>query len=263
MTNEDSLNRSPSLISIPPVPREPSPRARRLIFAYAGAQKVLRLVGGIFFVVGVALTIPFGWGIPVDFAIALGHHEVMGTVQEADLNLNITINGRHPTEITFTYQIDDQTFTGQGNTRDRRLIEAAQPGATVPLEVARMNPAWARLRGETYSWTGYFGLFILLFPCIGGTILFFVIRSNRREIRAFRFGVPILARVVFKGRDHSVKINGQSPFEIRWEFRVDGEVYSGSLSSMSLLEMEDLMAQDELPVLYDPDKPQVNTVYIA
>ena len=221
------------------------------------------LVGSIFFGVGALLSLPFCWGIPVDIAIAISHDDLPATVQSSRLNRNVRVNGIHPTKITFTYQVDGEQYEGEGDTRKYKIIKVARPGSTVPVEVSTSHPSWARLQGETYSWTGYFGLIVLLFPGIGATILFFTIRAHRRAVRAFRFGIPVLAEVAARGKVHNVKINGQHPFHVRWKFQVNGRFYYGSLTSMSSLEIEDLMSQDRLPVLYDPDNPGVNCVYLV
>jgi hypothetical protein len=247
---------------IPSAPRQPGPRARKLIFAYAGSQKVLLIVGMGFLLIGLVLTIPFAWGLPVDLAIALAPQQVAATVRETQVNRNVRINGEHPTNISYQYQIGDARFDGSSSTRDERILARAQPGSIIPVEVSRLRPDWSRVAGTTYSWTGYLALLTLIFPGIGAVISVLVIRANRREIRAYRHGVPVVARVVSAGQDLTTSINGQHPFLVRWEFRVDDEIYRGKLSSMSLLAIEDLMEKQELAVLYDPQNPRINTVYL-
>jgi hypothetical protein len=247
---------------IPSAPRQPGPRARKLIFAYAGAQKVLLIVGVAFLLIGLVMTIPLNWGLPVDFAITFASKRVDATVRGTKENHSVTVNGEHPTIISYEYQIGGAPFRGSSSTRDERILALAQPGGTIPVETSRLRPGWSRVAGTTYSMLGYLGLLLLLFPGIGAVILIFVIRANRREIRAYRHGVPVVARVVSTGKDYSTSINGQHPFLIRWEFRVGDEIYEGKLSSMSLLAIEDLMDKDEVAVLYDQENPRINTVFL-
>jgi hypothetical protein len=95
-------------------------------------------------------------------------------------------------------------------------------------------------------------------------MIIYVARANRREIRAFTYGRPVLARVTYCGRDTTTEINGRSPYVIRWEFRgPSGEVFEGSLSSMKLLELEPYGQAEEVVVLHDPDDPRRNTLYVA
>src|SRR5262245_22492439 len=58
-----------SLDAIPPAPREPSPRARKLVFGYQGAQGARLLIGLIFTGIGLLITTVFGWGMPTDLGI--------------------------------------------------------------------------------------------------------------------------------------------------------------------------------------------------
>jgi hypothetical protein len=109
---------------------------------------------------------------------------------------------------------------------------------------------------------GLFGLLLFLFPAVGGLLVLLAVRSNRREIRAFVHGTPTLARVVYAGDDLSTTVNGRHPYKVAWEFRVEGDVYEGSLTSMKLLELEPFGKAREVAVLYDPADPSCNTLYV-
>jgi hypothetical protein len=251
-----------ALATIPTAPRTPSKRARALIFAYTGSQKVLAIGGLMFFIIGSVITLPFCWGLPVDLAIAVSHRTVTATPVAVDVNESASSGGEHPRVITFNYDVDGKTFTGTCNTFDRDVIEIATRGLTSDAEVSRINPTWSRLAGTTRSTFGYSVSFVLIFPVVGLTMLYFAIRSNRREIRAFRFGTPVMARVVFRGEDASTSVNGRHPLMIKWEFMVNDEIYEGSISSMSVLAIESLGNDEEIPVLYLPDNPRINTIYV-
>jgi hypothetical protein len=247
---------------VPLVPRTPSQRARDLIFAYQGSQLALLLVGLIFIFVGGSLTLVFDWRLPAELAIELGGQPATGHVSQVQLERNVTVNGRHPTALTFTYDVGGTRHTGLSSTINPAVVAAAQPGADVPIEVARLNPKWARVRGTTISILGLWGLFMLIMPSLGLLLLALAVRSNRREIRAFIHGQPIVARVVFAGPDRTTRINGRNPLLVRWEFMLEGRTFKGSISSLKLPLIEPLMKQQELVVLYDPQNPKINTCYV-
>ena len=251
-----------SLDCIPPAPREPSPRARELIFRYQGAQKAFLIVGIAFTAAGIAFAIPFNWGVPSDLAIAAGPLARHGQVLSAQVDRSVKINGRNPTLIRFAYTVDGRRYEGESSTLDGTLIGEARREASIPIQISSVNPQWARVAGSTRSMFGYGALFVLLFPILGLVLAFFAVRSNRREIRAFVHGEPARAKVVFFGADRSVQINGRNPIRLNWEFRVAESIYSGSLSSMSMLALEDLGKAEEIVVLYDPADPEVNTVWV-
>jgi hypothetical protein len=253
---------SPSSVNVPPVPREPSERARQLIFRYQGSQLVLLLVGVGFLAIGGVLATVFGWRLPEDVAISLGGHASTARVVDTEVEDNVTINGRHPMLIRFRYDVDGRQHEEWSRALDRAIITGAQPGTDVPIEVASLNSGWARVRGTTASMMGLWGLSFLLGPTVGALLIFFAVRSNRREIRAYIHGQPITARVIFAGPETRVRMNGRNPLVVRWEFTVEGRTFKGSLSSLNLPLIKPLMKQQELTVLYVPDDPRINTAYV-
>lgn len=248
----------PGLHEVPPAPRTPSPEARHLVFGYRGKQGVTLVIGGIFLTIGLAFTTLFCWGLPVDIAISLSRKEASGTILSAERSRNMKIAGRRPTVVRFEYEAGGTRWQGESNSL------TMLPGETGPvaIEYATMNPAWGRVAGETYSTFGYAGLLSLLFPVLGGALLISAIRSNRREIRAFTNGRPILARVTFRGQDHSTKVNGRHPFLMRWEFRTESGHYHGAISSMKLLDIKAFGDAEQVVILYDPADPRINTLYV-
>lgn len=223
------------------------------------------LMGAIFLAVGLAMAVPFNWGLPSDVAIAASSRTLHAQVLSRELDRSTTINGRHPTEIRFTYSVDGQRYQGRSSTTDDALVRDAEPDSIVPIAVSSLNPRWARLPGTTRSLFGYGGLFVLLFPLIGALVAGFALRAHLRERRAFRLGTPALAKVVAYGPDYSTRINGRNPFRVRWEFRVEGDprVFTGGLSSMTMLSLEELGKSEEIVVLYDPDDPSINTAWVS
>ncbi len=249
-------------MAIPPPPRQPSPRARELIFRYQGTQKALLWMGTLFVLMGSGFTTVFCWGVPADLAIAATTEPHAARILDAHVDRSVSSNHRHPTVIRFAYTVNGTRYEAQSHAWDRGVIAAAQPGETLPVEVSGLNPQWARIAGSTRAPFGYGAGFVLVFPLIGLLMAGWAIRSNRREIRAFTRGTPVKARRTYAGPDTTTRINGRNPVVVRWEFRVDETIYSGSIGSMSLLALEDLAKQEEPVVLYDPDDPSVNTVWV-
>ncbi len=260
------------LARVPRPPRIPSERARELVFRYHGSQKVLLIVGSIFLAVGSVTSVVFCWGLPADVALSIAGREVTGIVTDTRIQENIYINGRHPTLVRYRFSLEGEpegeggagagVYEAESITIDPETIAAARPGARVAVEVAPWNPRWVRLKGGTYSLFGYYGAPALIFPAVGATLAGFAIRANRREIRAFTHGEATLARVTFRGLDAMTRLNSQHPYKVGWEFKVGERIYSGSISHMNLLAIEDLMERSETPVLYDPANLKVNTVYV-
>ncbi|HEY3448710.1 MAG TPA: DUF3592 domain-containing protein [Myxococcales bacterium] len=252
----------PTLTTVPPAPREPSPVARRLVYGYQGSQFVMLLVGVIFLVIGLAFTGVFCWSLPIDLAIEATGKAYSGVVTKAEPNYHAEVNGEHPIEVSYTYSFDGAQFEGSSSMLGQEYLQL-QPGSTIDLEVADARPQWSRVKGGTYGFFGYFGAFTLLFPIIGGLFAFLAVRSNRREIRAYREGRPVMARVTYAGLDHSTRLNNRHPFKISWEFKVNGSAsYTGSISSMREEDLHAFATAGEIVVLYDPEDPGINTLYV-
>lgn len=253
------MDRLPGLNDVPPAPRTPSAEARHLVFGYRGGQGITLAVGIGFLVIGLVLSAVFCWGLPVDLAIAMSKRETVGTILRAEADLNTRTSGRRPTQVRFEYEGGGSRWQGESSSFE---IQPNQSGP-VDVEYAGLNPSWGRLEGETYSTFGYLGTLALVLPLLGGLIMSRAIRSNRREIRAFVHGRPALARVTFRGLDHSTAVNGRHPFLMRWEFRTDtGATVHGSISSMELQDIKAFGEAEQVVVLYDPAEPKNNTIYV-
>lgn len=251
----------PRLDQVPPPPRRPSPLARRLVFAYQGTQAALRVAGIVFTVAGLALLVPLGWNLPVDAAVAVGGAEVTGVVRSVERARRERILGQRPWYVAYAYEVDGLPLDGEATV----LVEPPPAGAPIELEVVPSRPRWSRVAGRTRNVFGWgWGLAPLLLVALGVSGLAKAIGSNRREVRAFVHGRPVLARVTFRGQDPTVELNRRHPFVVRWEFQAPtGERVEGSLSSMEAADLQPFEGAEQVVVLYDPADPRCNTLYVA
>jgi len=247
---------------VPRPPRTPSPFARELIYRYQGGQGATRTIGAIFLLIGLPLTLFMGGGLLTDVTLALMGQPAIATVLATGAVTNVEVNGRHPIEIKYQYILSGEKHEGASYTTNGDVVNAATIGASIPVEIVPSAPSWSRVKGTTISKMGYTGMFFFIFPLVGGGLLFAAVRSNRREIRAFRDGVATKGLIVRRGMDTSTEINGKHPFDVIWEFQVDGNTYKGKLSHMNHEILRRAMPDDEVTVLYDPRDPKVNTVWI-
>jgi hypothetical protein len=245
----------------PRAPRTPTPFARDLIYAYQGTQSALRTIGGIFLLIGLPVTFFLGGGLPTDFALAATGQPTTATVLATRIVHNVEVNDRHPVEIKYQYDYSEERYEGASYTTHGDIINSATIGATIPVEIFPASPSLSRMKGTTSSQMGYAGVFIFIFPLVGAIMFGWAVRSNRREIRAFRDGVAAKGLVIRRGEDMTTKINGNHPFEVTWEFQVDGTNYKGKLSHMDHKILRRALPDDEVTVLYDPRNPKVNTVW--
>jgi hypothetical protein len=250
------------LARVPPAPRSPSERARKILYRYQGAQVVFLMLGLGFFVMGGAAFVLINRDLPADLALDSSARSDTGVVIETALDLHTKVNNRHPTIIRFRYRVGAEELIGESSTRDPALIAAARPGGEVPIEISPSNRLNARVRGTTMSSMGKAGLAFLGMPTLGALFALLAIRSNRRGRRAYTVGKAVIARVTSSGWDRRVRINGRNPWRIAWEFTAESRPYKGAISALNVELLGELPQQKELIVLYDPANPRINTAFV-
>ena len=262
----------PDLSEVPPAPRSVSSLARELILKpygesgrLSGKRGVRLFVGLMFLTVGMLPVALFGWDLWRDFAIDLNGKTVQGKVLEARLNTSMSINKRNPTTARFQYWVDGKAYEAETDVLHPKFGEV---GSEISVEYASNTPAYARIAGHTACPLGYAALLFLIMPLTGAALIFSAIRANRgggfHEI--LTRGTPILADVTSTkvlGIDKSRK---KPSFVVQWSFQVRGERYTGMLFSLDptqYRELERLASSGKVVVLYLPENPQENTLWIA
>ena len=245
------------LEAIPPPPREPTVRARELVFRFQGGQGALLIIGVAFTLMGSLFTPIFCWGLPTDLALLFGSKAVTAEVLSSEVNRSATVNDQHPTEIRFAYRVNGVRYQGRSSTLQAAPAEA---GETVRVEVSGFDPSMARVAGTTRNTFGYAAGLVVLFPLVGVAMVIWVIRASVRRKRAFREGLPARARSTYFGPDTSVRVNGRNPWHVKYEFEVDGRLFQGRLSHMDRTRLEGL--EGALIALYDPADPSCNTLWL-
>lgn len=246
---------------VPPAPREPNEAARELVFAYTGRQKVMLIIGVVFALFGGPMSLVFAWGLPGDLALRVAARPVPATVVSAHTDESVEINGENPVVVAFAFEEGGVPHDGTSTFTGRSAAEF-RPGAAVEAEVFPGRPDWARLKGGTYSTFGLIGLVVLLFPLVGVWLTFHAVRSNRREIRAFRHGVSGAGKVVHSAEETSTESNGKHPWVVKWEFEAGGQTYRGELTHMTHAMLSHFKVGDPVTVLYLFDSPEVNTLWV-
>ncbi len=249
----------PLLPTLPSPPRKPTARARKLVFAYTGMQGGALYVGLLFAALGSVLGYVFAGGIPGELAIDLARGEAAGEVTSVAVDTSVRINRRNPTRVEFEYQVDGQRFQGQSSWLGPLKLEN---GAQAPVEYSRWAPRFARVAGTNYSVMGYAGAYTLVLPLLGFGLVFFAVRSNRREIRAYRYGVPVMARVTFFGEDQATGKQGSHPLKIAWEFEAGGRTWQGSLQAFDHADFSPYAGARHVVVLYDRARPDCSTLWV-
>lgn len=100
----------------------------------------------------------------------------------------------------------------------------------------------------------------LLFLCGGLAVLVWRCRVCARTIEVLREGEATLGEIVGVVQSHQVRVDGRYPWTVEYDYEVDGDHYSGKVSTLS---MPDLSQQPGSPVyvLFMRDDPAQSTIY--
>jgi hypothetical protein len=245
----------------PAPPRTPSARARELVFAYQGGQRMRLIVGVILLVIGLVQAVGFGRGAIVDLALDVAGEPCRAEVLGVEVLEHVRMSREHPTEIRFTCTQGGVAFESRSATRSQEILARVEPGAVLEAEVLP-SLSVGRIAGTTHATLGRFELLFHVSPIVGLVLVLGAWRSNRREIRAFVHGTAVRGRVVSRDR-RGMRVNRRRPWVVRWELEVEGRRYEGSISHMDEATLQAAIPTDDVVVLYDPRRPAVNTVYIA
>lgn len=112
------------------------------------------------------------------------------------------------------------------------------------------------LLSEAPEGMGFVGAGVaLLFGGIGGVLFASGVTRWRRARRVWRHGRATVGRLLECGRDRSVRVNGRSPFLVRYSYEVGGATYEGEAGSWSAI-LASAQPGQALTVLYDETKPE-------
>jgi hypothetical protein len=244
----------------------PSPRRVPSAAVQGVADVVFWLVGGIFLLIGTILSVVFLRTLPIDLALDLGASTAaQAAIESMDLDTSISVNGEHPVDLRYTFEVNGATVKGHSQTFNYSWVDSleANPTATVDVEYVASRPQWSRLKGTMRTPGGYWLCFILLFPLVGAGLVLGGTLPRLRRARVYRHGEGILAKLESVGLNHSVTVNGRHPTRVRWSFQVQGQRYDGSWSGFNAERFLPKDSSDQLPVIYDPKDPKRSTLFIG
>lgn len=247
---------------VAPAPRPLNRSARRMIFGAASGP-----VGAV--VVGLAFAVPlafffwlFGRESVSDLVMDVRAVPARARVERVEPNWNVRIDRQPLMRVHVSYVHEGRTHRGELRTVDGRVLDEARSGAPLAVEVVPGSPGLVRPAGALVSYVGRWGLLLpaLLMASLGlaaggGLRLL-------RQVQTFRTGELAWARVTSVVQDGSRTVNRSHPYVVRWEFDVEGRTYTGKLSTLTLPDLQTLLSDGPVPVLYLPGRPQHSVLYV-
>ncbi len=99
-----------------------------------------------------------------------------------------------------------------------------------------------------------------IFVLLGAGLLYFSWRPISRHLRCYRHGMLAAAEISDVFEDHSVVVNGQYPWVIRYQYRAAGQVWEGEERLERSLP-ESIHVGQKTHALYLPEAPGVSVLF--
>jgi hypothetical protein len=105
-----------------------------------------------------------------------------------------------------------------------------------------------------------FALFGILFLAGGGAALYYCYQKAQKTILVLREGQAVEGQIANLGQNFNVRINGQHPWVISYQFRVNGREYQGRVTTLNTPGIG-LQPGKTAYVLYLENAPEHNALY--
>ncbi len=105
-----------------------------------------------------------------------------------------------------------------------------------------------------------FALFGLAFGIGGLALLRTRYAEMQKLVNVLRYGQPTRGEIVSTEANYNIEVNGRNPWNITYQFQVNGRAYTGKVSTLNEPGPQ-LQPGRAACILYLPESPQVNALY--
>lgn len=226
---------------------------------------ILNQIGWIF----VAFGMVFLWifiaisGIENIFTNTENWKETQGTIEQV-LGTNSTINEQPVIQYNYTFQLNENIYTGQSFTTGERFDEGEEVAILFEFNDPEQSVIKDARRAEFGSWIL---LVLLIFPLIGSALVFVQTRLNLKNLRLLKIGNCTFATLKDKTPTNgSVTINNRRypVYKYSFEFSGKSNFKESTYKATCKTHLAELVEDEEREiVLYDRENPKINAVYDA
>ena len=223
------------------------------------------LFGGIFGGVGLFVSLIFilvGGAPWVDWQLdSSSAATIDAQVEKIHIEPNMRVNGRHPTAIHYSFEINGKRYRGKSRTLNHQLIEAAKENKSVAVLHLPQNPQINKIVGTNYSFFGYFCLFPLAFSVVGGALFMYGFFNARAQYRLVHEGAITTGKVTAMKTNPYTRSHRRNQLVITYEFTAPThETFSNSYRTFDYDRYGNLSVGSEVSVIYDEFFPRRNTL---
>lgn len=121
--------------------------------------------------------------------------EISAEITDIETQNNVTINGVHPTIITYKYSENGKEIKSKYKVLEERKIEKLEIGNNIKIKELNGNSIVKNLKPYSFS-TDFFLFFPIPFLIIGLPFLIYSIRNLKKELKLYKFGNVSKGKIV-------------------------------------------------------------------
>ncbi len=178
-----------------------------------------------------------------------------GIIQRIEAT-NASVNEQPIYRYYFSYNVAGQSYQGYSSDTYKYAYDQEEV-VEVPVEYKEKNVTRARIQGMRQETFSFWVAFVLIFPLVGGLILFGAMRRNLHALRLLKIGKPIRGTLL-RAKDTGSRINEEPIYDYEFAFEVDGRSHIATAKTHLSHLLED--EETEL-ILYNPNNPEDNIIY--
>lgn len=173
--------------------------------------------------------------------------ERTAVITDIETQYNVTINGVHPTIISYKYSENGKEIESKYKVLEERKIKKLEIGSNLEIKELNGNSIIKDLKPYDFS-TGFFLLFPIPFLIIGLPFLIYSLLNLKKEVKLFKFGKVSKGKIVSMMPKSGLPVSnvGQGiivhyEYETRNGNKIIGESFTTDFSIMSDKKKDDLI----------------------
>ena len=180
------------------------------------------------------------------------------TAQITDLETqyNITINGVHPTILSYSYDDNGQLINSKYRVLEERKIENLEIGNDLEIKEYEGNSIVVGLKPYDFG-MGFFLLFPIPFLIIGLPFLLYSLHHLRKELKLYKNGVIGQGKIVSMIPKSGLPVSnvGQGVI-VHYEYEINGQKIMGESMTTDFSIMSNKKKDDLIPIFISSDDQQ-------
>lgn len=187
--------------------------------------------------------------------------ETTAEITDIETQYNVTINGVHPTIISYKYSKNGKEIQSKYKALEERKIEKLEIGDNLEVKELNGNSIVKDLKPYDFS-TGFFLLFPIPFLIIGLPFLIYSIYNLKKELKLYKFGKVSKGKIISMISKSGLPVSnvGQGiivhyEYETRSGKKIIGESFTTDFSIMS-----DKKKDDFVPIFVSTENDEKSCV---